>query len=304
MRVGSLGLWNQTKTVLLLGALSALIVGVAAAFAPEQVYLFAALAAAMNLGAYFFSDRIVLAMHGAREVSAAEAPRLHAMVDDLAQRAGIPKPRVCVMEEPQPNAFATGRNPAHGVVAVTTGILDLLSRRELRAVLAHEIAHIRNRDILVSTIAAALASVVTYLANALSFGAMFARSEDDDQVHASGVGGLALAFVAPIAATLVQLGISRSREYLADETGAALCGDPEALAHALVKLEQGAAVVRPLDPQPATAGLFIVSPFAGRAGAVLSLFSTHPSVQNRVEKLMALASRRRPRHRTADAWAW
>ncbi len=274
---------NQLKTIVLLGALSAIVVGLGAAVAPSYIGLFAVLALAMNLGAYFFSDKIVLRMHRAREVARHEAPELHAMVEELSAKAGIPKPRVCVIPESQPNAFATGRNPANGVVAVTEGIVSLLSPRELRGVIAHELAHIKNRDILVSSIAAAMASLITYVANALSFSALFGSSDDED-----GGGNLLLALIAPIGATLVQLGISRSREYLADETGAKLSGDPEALASALLKLDAGARRVHAELGQPATASMFIVNPFAG-AGSVMKLFSTHPAIEERVRRLRALA---------------
>lgn len=280
---------NQVKTIMLLGALSALVVGVGAAIAPGHLYLFGALALAMNLGAYFFSDRIVLRMHGAREVSAAEAPDLHRIVSELAARAELPMPRVCIMPDEQPNAFATGRNPAHGVVAVTEGILRLLSERELRGVLAHELAHIKNRDILVSSIAAAGAALISYIANALSFGALFGMGQSDDE-EGSPAGGLLVALVAPLAATLIQLGISRSREYLADETGAAISGDPEALARALLKLERGAQAMLPAQTSPATASLFIVNPF-GALQRAAGWFSTHPSTEERVLRLRALASR-------------
>jgi len=276
----------QLKTVLLLGALSALIVGIGAAFAPGHLYLFAGFALLTNLAGYFFSDRIVLAMHHAREVSRAQAPQLHDMVEQLAERANIPKPRVFVMDDAQPNAFATGRNPAHGVVAVTTGILGLLDQRELRGVLAHELAHIRNRDILVSSIAAAMASLITSLAHALSFGALFGRSDDEEGEGAGA--GLLLALVAPLAATLVQLGISRSREYMADQTGAALTGDPEGLARALLKLEQGAQVVPPATARPATASLFICSPLSGKN--MLRWFSTHPPMEERIRRLREMAA--------------
>jgi len=281
---------NQLKTIMLLGALSALVVGIGAAVAPGYLYVFAALALAMNLGAYFFSDRIVLKMHGAREVSAAEAPELHRIVSELAARAGLPMPRVCLMPEDQPNAFATGRNPEHGVVAVTTGILRLLDERELRGVLAHELAHIKNRDILVSSIAAAAAALISYIANALSFGAMFGMSHSDDEEGSSPAGALLVALVAPVAATLIQLGISRSREYLADETGAAISGDPEALARALLKLERGSQVLLPAQSSPATASLFIVNPFGGMSRAA-GWFSTHPSTEERVQRLRELAQR-------------
>lgn len=275
---------NQLKTILLLGALSALVIGLGGAIAPRHIPLFAGLALIMNLGAYFFSDRLVLAMHHARALDPAEAPELHGMVAELAQRAGIPMPRVYLIPEAQPNAFATGRNPSHAVVAVTQGILGLLSARELRGVLAHEIAHVKNRDILVSSIAAALASLVTYIAHA--FGFLGFHAPDNEEPHGSLAGSLLLALVAPIAATLIQLGISRSREYLADESGARLAGDPEALANALMKLEHGAAVI-PAEARPGTASLFIVNPLAG--GALMQLFSTHPSIQDRVERLLRMA---------------
>jgi heat shock protein HtpX len=277
---------NQLKTIALLGALSALIVAIGAAVAPSYLYLFGALALAMNLGAYFFSDRVVLRLHGAREVSEREQPELHAIVSELATRAGIPKPRVCVMDDPQPNAFATGRNPEHGVVVVTYGIMRLLDARELRGVLAHELAHIKNRDILVSSIAAAAAALISYVANALSFGALFGMSRADDED--SGASNLLMILVAPLAAMLIQLGISRSREYLADETGAHISGDPEALARALLKLERGTAIVPQHAATPATASLFIVNPF-GATERVAQWFSTHPRTAERVQRLRELA---------------
>lgn len=279
---------NQLKTIFLLGVLTALLVGVGNTLAPGHAGAYLFLAAAMNLGAYFFSDRVVLRMSGAREVSEAEAPELHAMVDDLARRAGIPKPRVCVMDQPQPNAFATGRNPKHGVVAVTTGILQALDRRELRAVLAHEIGHIANRDILVSSIAAVMASAIGYLGQSLAWSAMMGggRSSDDED-SGSGLGLLFVMLVAPLAATLVQLGISRSREYMADEAGARLSGEPQSLASALRKLEQWAHAV-PAEVAPGTASLYIVNPLSG-GQRMARLFSTHPSTDERVEKLMELA---------------
>ncbi|AGP32910.1 protease [Sorangium cellulosum So0157-2] len=279
---------NQIKTILLLGVMSAILVSIGGALGPGYLVLFGVLALAMNLGAYFMSDRIVLAVHRAAEVSPEEAPGLHRMVEELSRRAEIPKPRVYVIPDAQPNAFATGRNPEHGVVAVTEGIMQLLTERELRGVLAHEIAHIKNRDILVSTIAAAFASGITWIAHAVSFAGLFGGSSDDEEGE-SPLGGLALAIVAPIAATLVQLGISRSREYMADETGAQLCGDPEALASALSKLEHGVALIPAESARPATASLFIVSPLAG-ASSVLKWFSTHPTTEERVSRLLSMAA--------------
>jgi heat shock protein HtpX len=278
---------NQLKTFFLLGVLSALLLSIGGALGPGYFYGFLALALLLNLGAYFFSDRIVLKIHGAQEVPLEQAPALHRMVDELARSAQIPKPRVCIMPGEQPNAFATGRNPQHGVVAVTEGILRLLTERELRGVLAHEIAHIKNRDILVSSIAAVVAAAIGYMANALAFSSLLGGHEEDEE-EGSGAGGLLMMFVAPMLATLIQLGISRAREYMADETGARISGDPEALARALEKLEQGAAVFPAETAQPATASLFIVNPLSG-GGRMLNLFSTHPPMGERIRRLRGLA---------------
>ena len=276
---------NQIKTILLLGVLSAILIGFGALLGRQWVAIFTLGAMALNFVAYFWSDRIVLRMHGAQPVSETQAPRLYAIVRELSMRAQIPMPRLYRVASMQPNAFATGRNPEHGVVAVTDGILQLLSERELRGVLAHEIGHIRNRDILVSTIAAAVAGAVAYIANMLQWTAMFGGLSDDDAPNP--LAALALAIVAPIAATIVQLGISRSREYLADETGAALCSDPEGLASALDKLERAAHVIPPATATPATASLFIVNPFAGARG-LMNLFSTHPPMRERIRRLRAM----------------
>jgi heat shock protein HtpX len=284
---------NQLKTIFLLGALTALLMGVGSVLSPGHTYTFLAMAAVMNLGAYFFSDRVVLRISGAREVSAAEAPDLHAIVGELARKAGIPMPKVCVIDQQQPNAFATGRNPAHGVVAVTTGILEMLDRRELRGVLAHEIGHIAHRDILIASIAAVMAAAIGYAGQSLMFAGMFGGRSSDSNDRGSGAAGLLVMLLAPMAATLVQLGISRSREFLADEAGAELSDDPAALAQALTKLDHYAHAI-PADVAPATASLYIVNPLTG--GARLSrLFSTHPSTEERVERLMALARAQRPR---------
>jgi heat shock protein HtpX len=278
---------NQLRTVLLLGVLTALLVGVGGAMAPGHLPVFLVLAIALNVGSYFFSDRLVLRMSGAQEVAPGELPELHVTVRELAQRAEIPMPRLYVIDDMQPNAFATGRNPAHGVVAVTRGILETLPPRELRGVLAHEIAHIRNRDILVATVAACIAGAIGYAGHAFGFLGLGARQSDDEE-HSSPLAGLAMMLLAPIAATLIQLGISRSREYLADETGARLSGDPLALAGALGRLESAAQIVPSEAAQPATASLYIVNPFA--AGARLAgLFSTHPSTEERIRRLHALA---------------
>jgi heat shock protein HtpX len=277
---------NQLKTILLLGALSALLVAFGASLGPGYFWGFTILALAMNLLAYFFSDRLVLRMHGAREVGPEEARRLHAVVAELAQRAGIPKPRVFFIDDPHANAFATGRNPERAVVAVTRGIVELLDERELRGVLAHEIAHVANRDILVASVAAGLATAISHLANVIAFSGLFGGGREDEEGHPAG--GLLFALVAPIGATLVQLGISRSREYLADETGARLAGDPLALAGALEKLHAASQVV-PSAATPATASLFIVNPFGAVVSGLARLFSTHPPAEDRIRRLRELA---------------
>jgi heat shock protein HtpX len=281
---------NQLKTVALLGALTALLVGIGGALAPGQIWLFGAIAVVMNLVSYFFSDRIVLAMNRARPIGQGDDPALERMVADLARKANIPMPRIYVVEDDAPNAFATGRNPEHGVVAVTTGIRRLLTERELRGVIAHELAHIKNRDILVASVAAMIASVVSFVATAIQWGAMFGGGHRDDRDTPGGaLGALALAIVAPIAATVIQLAISRSREYLADATGAKISDDPLALASALAKLERGNARIplHTLGDSPATASLFICSPLSG--GGISSWFSTHPPIPERIRRLQDMA---------------
>jgi heat shock protein HtpX len=278
---------NQLKTFFLLGILSALLISIGGALGPGYLYGFIALALLLNLGAYFFSDRLVLKMHGAQEVSPQDAPTLHRLVDELAQRAHLPKPRVCIIPGEQPNAFATGRNPAHGVVAVTEGILRLLTERELRGVLAHELAHIKNRDILVSTIAAVFAAAVGYIANALTFASFFGGNQEDEEGAGSGGSNLLMIFVAPLVATLLQLGISRAREYMADAAGAKIAGDATGLASALEKLERAAAMIPAESVQPATASLFIVNPLAGR-NRLMHLFSTHPPMGERIRRLRTM----------------
>jgi heat shock protein HtpX len=277
---------NQLKTILLLGALSALLVAFGARLGPGYLWGFTLLALAMNLFAYFFSDKLVLRMHGAREVSSAEAPRLHAIVAELAGLAGLPKPRVFFIDDPHANAFATGRNPRHAVVAVTRGIVELLDERELRGVLAHEIAHVANRDILVASVAAGLATAISNLAHALAFAGLFGGGSSDEDGHPAQ--GLLFMLLAPVGATLVQLGISRSREYLADETGARLAGDPLALAGALEKLHRSAEAV-PSAATPATASLFIVNPFGAIGSGLARLFSTHPPPEERIRRLVELS---------------
>ncbi|MGE0820945.1 MAG: zinc metalloprotease HtpX [Candidatus Binatia bacterium] len=278
---------NQLKTIFLLGILSALLIAFGSALGPGFFYGFIFLAILLNFGAYFFSDRLILKMSGAQEVTHEEAPELHRMVEELAQRAQIPKPRVCLIPDAQPNAFATGRNPQHGVVAVTEGIVNLLTERELRGVVAHEIAHIKNRDILVSTIAAVIGAAIGYLANTLSFAAFFGGNQEDNEEGGSAASSLLFIFIAPLVSMLVQFAISRAREYLADETGAHLANDPEALARALEKLERGAEQIPAETAQPATASLYIINPLLG-GGQLANLFSTHPPTAERTRRLRAL----------------
>jgi heat shock protein HtpX len=274
---------NQIKTILLLGALSAVLIGMGSFLGGSYLPMFLMLAVVMNFVSYFWSDKIVLKISHAREVTPAEAPELHSIVEELAARANVPKPRVYVTPETQPNAFATGRNPNNSALAVTQGILQTLTTRELRGVLAHEIGHIKNRDILIASVAATVASAVTLIANSLHWVAIFGGfSRDDD--GPSPLEALALAIVAPIAATLIQLGISRSREFAADETGATISGDPESLAQALEKLHQTARRI-PAHVQPATASMYIVNPFAGASNMMAKLFSTHPPMEERIARL-------------------
>lgn len=276
---------NTLKTLLLFSLLASVLVAVGWALGGPWPWVLGVLALVMNLGAYFWSDRLVLRMHGAEELSPAAAPDLHRMVEELATRAQIPKPRLYRIPDPAPNAFATGRNPAHGVVAVTDGIVALLDPRELRGVIAHEIAHIKNRDILIATVGAVLAGAIGHIANMAQWSAIFGGGDDEED---SGAGGLILAIVAPIAAMLLQFAVSRSREFGADATGAALADDPDALASALLKLERGAHAVPPATASPATASLFIVNPLT--AGERLARwFSTHPATEDRVARLQDIA---------------
>jgi heat shock protein HtpX len=278
---------GQLKTVLLLGALTAVVVGAGSLAAPSYAWLFAVAGAAMNVGSWFFSDRLVLRSSGARPLAPDEAPELNEMVAQLARAAGIPTPKLYLVDEPYANAFATGRNPAHGAVAVTSGLLRALPAREVRGVIAHEIAHIRNRDVTIATVAAALAAVISGIAHAVQFSAFFGGSSDDEDGGGNLIGALLFALVAPIGAMLVQMAISRSREYVADATAARLTGDPEALASALSRLSQAAALV-PAGVQPATASLYIVNPLAG---GLASLFSTHPPMEARIARLRGAGAR-------------
>ncbi len=279
---------NGVKTVFLLTALTGLMLFVGYALGGSTGVVIAFIfALATNFFSYWNSDKVALAMSGAREASPADAPELHRMVEELAMYARIPKPRVYIIDSPSPNAFATGRDPQHAAVAATTGIMQILSREELAGVMAHELAHIKNRDTLIQTVVATIAGTIMFVAQMAQFALIFGglgRSDDDDGGGA--LGGIVAIFIAPIAATLIQLAISRSREYAADAGGAQICGQPMALASALQKLEAGA-TRRPMHVNPAAAHLFIVQPFRG--AGLAGLFSTHPPIPERVARLQRMA---------------
>ncbi len=282
---------NMFKTFILLAGLTALFMVVGRSLGGQHGMMIAlVMAGLMNFFAYWFSDKMALAMSGAQPVSEAEAPELHAIVASLAQRAGIPKPRVYIIPTQTPNAFATGRNPEHAAVAVTKGILDILNRDELEGVLAHELAHIKNRDILISSIAAVIAGAISYIAQIAQWGLIFGGiggSSDDDEGGGL-LGALFMMIVAPIAAMLIQMAISRSREYLADATGAKICHCPLSLAGALKKLEEWNHRL-PMNVNPATAQMYIVNPLT--ASNLAKLFSTHPPIEDRVRRLAEMAQR-------------
>jgi heat shock protein HtpX len=278
---------NTLKTAVLMTVLTVLLILVGSALGGSGGATLAfVVALAINGFSYWFSDKLVLRMSGARPATEAEAPELYAIVRDLAGRAGLPMPKVYLIESPTPNAFATGRNPSHAVVAVTTGMLDLLTRGELVGVLAHELSHIKRRDILLSTIAAAIAGAVTYAAQIAQWSMLFG-GRDREEGAGGLLSGLVMIIVAPLAAMLVQMAISRSREYDADDGGARLSGTPAALASALRKLDLAARRM-PMPVNPATAHLFIVNPLTGQR--LLALFSTHPPIEDRIARLEAFAT--------------
>ena len=281
---------NHIKSAMLLATLTALLLWMGQALGGQSGLMLALVfAAVMNFGAYWWSDKIVLRMYGAQEIDPSQAPELWAIVRELAQRADLPMPRVYLIPEEAPNAFATGRNPENAAVAVTVGLARMLDRDELAGVLAHELSHIKHRDTLIMTIAASLAGALSMLANMAMWSAFFGggMGSDDDEGGASPIAGLLGIIVAPIAASLIQMAISRSREFMADERGARLTRNPLALARALGKLEKWKQRVPMHAGSPATAHLLIVNPFTG--GGLASLFSTHPSTQDRIERLRAMA---------------
>jgi heat shock protein HtpX len=277
---------GYARTGLLLAAMTGLFLAVGYLIGGQQgMWVAFGFACLTNLFAYWNADKLVLRMYGARQVGPEEVPDLHAIVDGLARRAGLPSPKVYIIDNPQPNAFATGRNPDNAAVAATTGLLRMLNRNEVAGVMAHELAHVKNRDSLVMTMTAILAGAIGMLAN---FGFLFGHGRSRESGPAGGILALAAMLLAPLAAMLVQFAISRGREYEADRVGAEISGDPEALASALAKISQGAAAI--LNPSaeanPASAHLFIINPLHGRGAD--NLFSTHPSVENRIQRLLAM----------------
>ncbi len=273
---------NALKTTLLLGAMTGLLLAIGSAFGNQGLIIAMGLAVVFNVGSYWFSDKIVLKMYRAQPADPAQFASLHATVERLVARAGLPKPAVYVLPSPGANAFATGRNPQHSAVAVTAGLLQMLDEQELEGVLAHELAHIKNRDILVSTIAATMAGAITMMARMIGYSAMFGGSRDRDGGGA--LGALAMMIVAPLAAMVVQMAVSRTREYKADATGARIVGHPHGLMSALQKLEHASQRV-PTQASPTTAHMFIVQPFSG---GLKGLFSTHPPMQERIQRLRSL----------------
>ncbi len=278
---------NTIKTFILMAALTALfMIGGQALGGRQGMIIALVIALGLNFFSYWNSDKLALAMNKAREVSEAEAPDLHRIVAGLAQRAGLPKPKVYVVDNPTPNAFATGRNPEHAAVAVTTGIMQALNRQELEGVLGHELGHIKNRDILISSIAAVMAGAISYLATMAQWAMIFGGGRgSDDEGGSNPLVMLAMMIVAPLAATVIQMAISRSREYIADRTGAEICGHPKALASALQKLSDYNKQ-RPMQVNPASAQMYIVNPLKGSTMA--NLFSTHPPMEERIRRLLAM----------------
>lgn len=275
---------NSLKTVVLLGLMTGLILFIGSFWGQSGLTIALLLSILLNFGSYFFSDKIALAMYKAQPVSRDQAPRLYSVVEILAGRAGVPTPKLYLIPSESPNAFATGRSPHHASVAVTRGAMQLLNEDELMGVLAHEIAHVKNRDILISSIAATLAGIVMWVSHMARFAMIFGGGQDREE--GGGIlGDLAMIILAPIAALLIQMWISRTREFQADATGAAIAGSPNGLASALQKLENYSKRL-PMNASPGSAHMFIVHPFSGKA--VMRLFSTHPSTRRRIERLLAL----------------
>ena len=278
---------NTVKAALLLGALTGLLMLIGGLIGGRGgVFIAFLFALVLNFGSYWFSDRIVLRMYRAQEVAESSAPELHQIIRTLALKAGLPVPRIFIIPEETPNAFATGRDDKHAVVAVTEGILRILNKEELEGVIAHELSHIKNRDMLISSIAATLAGAIVMLAHMAQWAAIFGGGRSEDEEDGGGIIGLiAMAVLAPLAATIIQMTISRSREYLADATGASITHNPYGLAAALEKLTKTAQVI-PLHANPSTAHLFIVNPLSGKS--LMNLFSTHPPLEERIARLRSM----------------
>lgn len=282
---------NTFKTTILLTLMMLLFMGIGSAVGGRSgMYVMFFFSVAMNFASYWYSDKIVLKMYKAKQVDQNSAPELVRMVANLAQKADLPMPKVYVINSDVPNAFATGRNPANAAVAATSGIMRALSYEELEGVMAHELAHVKNRDTLISTVAATMAGAITLIADMLRWAMIFGMGRNSDDNRGGIVGQLAIMILAPLAAMLIQMGISRSREFLADETGAKLSGKPLALASALKKIESYAQVKTLADATPATSNMFIINPLSGSKEAFVSLFSTHPKTSARIEKLEQLAA--------------
>ncbi|MDX9708780.1 MAG: zinc metalloprotease HtpX [Trichloromonas sp.] len=282
---------NTLKITFFLTCLTLLMVAMGNAIGGQGGMVIALLlAGGMNFFSYWYSDKIVLKMYKAKEVSENESPTFYRMVKGLAERAGMPMPKVYIIPSESPNAFATGRNPQNAAVAATEGIMRILSAEELEGVMAHELAHVRNRDTLISTIAATFAGAIAMLGNMLQWAAIFGGGRDEEEGGGSMLGGLAMAFIAPMAAMLIQMAVSRSREYLADASGAKICGNPLALASALNKLQLASQRLPMNEATPATSHMFIVNPLKG--ASLARLFSTHPPMEERIARLQAMAGGR------------
>ena len=285
---------SQLKTLMLMAALSALLIVMGGALGGQNGILIALFfAVIMNVGSYWYSDKIVLSMYRAQELAPEDAPVVHRIVEELAHNAGVPKPRLYIVPQEAPNAFATGRDPQHGVIAVTAGIMRLLPPEQLRGVLAHEMAHIANRDILVQSVAGVIASAITAIANMLQFAMIFGGNRDEEGNSTNPLAAIAMMILGPLAASLIQMAISRRREYMADAAGARYCGDPLALAYALNNLDAYSRQI-PMQANPATENMFIVNPLTG--SSMQRLFSTHPSMEERIANLQQMAETGRYPH--------
>ena len=283
---------NTIKTAMLMALLMALMVAVGGAFGGQSgATVMLIIAIGMNFFSYWFSDTMVLKAYDAREIGPQEAPELYRMVEILAQKAGLPMPKVCIINSNEPNAFATGRNPSHAAVAVTTGIMRTLNYNELSGVIAHELSHVKHRDILISSIAATFATVISWVAQMAQWAAIFGSNRSNEEDNGGILGTLATIIIAPFAAMLIQMAISRSREYDADKSGGEICGNPNYLADALEKIEYYTMNTRPMEQAtPATSHLFIINPLKNSGRTLMSLFRTHPLTEDRIARLREQAS--------------